>query len=632
MKKAIILLLLVSVTTTIAQDNQLKRVYDSITNQIKSFSKEEIQKKSDELYSRSIQLKDMLYQYRAKKLWALWYEKQGDYNKAIEILKNESTKINSYKPSLLKDEIIVENNYAIAKVSRDKGDLVAATDYYYRSLELAKNRNFTTYIFGNYNGLARVFLIQKNLKEARNYLIKAKKYAKNRRREYQILNNLANINVHLKAYKEAKNNLIEAQDLLEKNDYKSLLNNYNNLAAVYHFTGDAKTSLKYNLRSYDLKLKTKASTKKLIESLMNISTAFTGLKNYKKAELYMERADSLTKVIGSNEVKEQVYHGFRDNYEDIGNYKKAFYYGKLYDKYKDSLISSKTLKETEKLRVAFETRLKDQKIESQVKLIETQSKQKELLILGLVVLAIFLISATVFYYQKIKAQKEAIKNKDALNKVEVAKLIEEQKFKTFVAQVQGQHQERNRIAKDLHDSISGNIAAIKMQLTNLSENHSKEMEAIISNLDTTYGEVRTISHNLIKQASSEQLFTEYFKNLLSLYQTKDFSIEIQFHSEEQLNKIPEGITKEIGKITQELVTNIRKHAYTDTCSVSIIMHDDYVNVLVEDEGVGFDMSKDKKGIGLQNINSRVSKLQGTIEIDSVLNKGTTVNINIPITN
>lgn len=630
MKKAILLLLLVSVTTTIAQDNQLKRVYDSITSQIKSFSKEEIQKKSDELYSRSIQLKDTLYQYRAKKLWPLWYEKQGDYNKALEVLKKESTIINSYKSSLLKDEIIVENNYAIAKVSRDKGDLVTATDYYYRSLELAKNRGLTTYIFGNYNGLARVFLMQKNLTEARNYLIKAKKYAISKKREYKILNNLANINVHLKAYKEAKKNLIEAQGLLEKNDYKSLLNNYNNLAAVYHFMGEAKTSLKYSLKSYDLKLKTNATTKQLAESLINISTSFVGLKDHKKAELYMKKADSLLPAAEFLELKKEVYKSFRDNYEDLFDYKKALHYSKLYEAYKDSLLSSKTLKETEKLRVAFETRLKDQKIESQVELIETQSKQKEYLVSGLIVLVIFLISASVFYYQKIKAQKEAIENKDALNKAEMAKLIEEQKFKTFVAQVQGQHQERNRIAKDLHDSVSGNIAAIKMQLTNLSENHSKEMKAIINNLDTTYGEVRTISHNLIKQASSEQLFTEYFKNLLSLYQTKDFSIEIEFYSEEQLNKIPEHLTKEIGMITQELVTNIRKHAQTNRCSVSIIMHDDYVNILVEDEGVGFDISKDKKGIGLQNINSRVSKLKGTIEIDSALNKGTTVNINIPV--
>lgn len=630
MKKAILLLLLVSVTATIAQDNQLKKDYDSISSQIKSFSKEEIQIKSDKLYSRSIQLKDTLYQYRAKKLWPLWYEKQGDYNKAIKFLKEESTVIDTYKSSLIKDEIIVENNYAIAKLSRDKGDLVAATDYYYRSLELAKSRNLTSYIFGNYNGLARVFLMQKNLKEARNYLIKAKKYARNRRYTYQILNNLANINIHLKVYKEAKENLLEAQSLLKKDDYKSLLNNYNNLGAVYHFMGDAKTSLRYSLKSYDLKLKTNATTKQLAESLMNISTSFVGLKDLDKAEFYMKKAEALLPDAESLELKKEVYKSFRDNYEDLFDYKKALHYSKLYEVYKDSLLSSKTLKETEKLRVAFETRLKDQKIESQVELIENQSKQKEYLVSGLIVLTILLISASVFYFQKITAQKEAIKNKDALNKAEMAKLIEEQKFKTFVAQVQGQHQERNRIAKDLHDSVSGNIAAIKMQLTSLSENHSKEMKAIINNLDTTYGEVRTISHNLIKQAFSEQLFTKYFINLLSLYQTKDFSIEIEFYPEERLNEIPEDITKEISMIVQELITNIRKHAKTNSCSVSLTMHDAYLNVLVEDEGVGFDSSKDKKGIGLENVNSRVHKLKGTIEIDTVLNKGTTININIPV--
>ena len=60
------------------------------------------------------------------------------------------------------------------------------------------------------------------------------------------------------------------------------------------------------------------------------------------------------------------------------------------------------------------------------------------------------------------------------------------------------------------------------------------------------------------------------------------------------------------------------------------MHDSYLNVIIEDNGLGYNINKRKIGIGLNNITSRIKSINGTLDIDSLKGKGTTVNINIPV--
>ena len=79
-----------------------------------------------------------------------------------------------------------------------------------------------------------------------------------------------------------------------------------------------------------------------------------------------------------------------------------------------------------------------------------------------------------------------------------------------------------------------------------------------------------------------------------------------------------------------MITNIIKHAKAKKCTISIILHENYLNLIVEDNGVGFDFKKTIKGIGLNNISSRIKSMNGSLDIDSSKEKGTTININIPI--
>jgi len=89
----------------------------------------------------------------------------------------------------------------------------------------------------------------------------------------------------------------------------------------------------------------------------------------------------------------------------------------------------------------------------------------------------------------------------------------------------------------------------------------------------------------------------------------------------------------IFRIIQELITNVIKHAQATEVTVHLTPHDDVLNVMVEDNGRGFDVSQIKRGatMGLYSIQKRIENAGGSVFIDSIPNKGTTVIIDIPLT-
>jgi signal transduction histidine kinase len=81
---------------------------------------------------------------------------------------------------------------------------------------------------------------------------------------------------------------------------------------------------------------------------------------------------------------------------------------------------------------------------------------------------------------------------------------------------------------------------------------------------------------------------------------------------------------------QELLTNIIKHAEATEVTIQFSEDENMLNVMVEDNGKGFDVNKIKYGLGLTNIEKRLEKIEGDIVIDSAIGNGTTIILNIPL--
>jgi signal transduction histidine kinase len=96
------------------------------------------------------------------------------------------------------------------------------------------------------------------------------------------------------------------------------------------------------------------------------------------------------------------------------------------------------------------------------------------------------------------------------------------------------------------------------------------------------------------------------------------------------DSLSEAIKFTIYRIVQEIMHNVVKHASANHVSVSITQTDDGINLMVEDDGKGFDKDLAEMGLGLKNIHSRVKLLNGYFDVDSAISRGTIFNITIPL--
>jgi signal transduction histidine kinase len=199
--------------------------------------------------------------------------------------------------------------------------------------------------------------------------------------------------------------------------------------------------------------------------------------------------------------------------------------------------------------------------------------------------------------------------------------------------IEGQEIERERIAKDLHDSLGGLLSTIKLQFDHVSSiNHElhlmKEYTTAHQLLDTAVDEVRTISRNLQPGALQNLGLVSAIKDLINRYEGENYP-DIDFQYYEMPEKMDKMISLSIYRIIQELFYNSIKHANANEILIQINTEDDELVIQYEDDGVGFDQNNLKrKGMGLENIKSRVNYMHGSIAIESEKDKGMAVMIRV----
>jgi signal transduction histidine kinase len=205
----------------------------------------------------------------------------------------------------------------------------------------------------------------------------------------------------------------------------------------------------------------------------------------------------------------------------------------------------------------------------------------------------------------------------------------------------GQENERRRIGRDIHDGIGPLLSFMKLGLDSFiddlhNQNPSINTEAldnISETIDSLTVDLRSLSHSLVPRLLDEFGLCPAFENLIyRLNETKKASIELYTNIEKD-KRLDHEIELNIFRCGQELLSNAVKHSKAKNILVQVILHKESIVLMVEDDGVGFKKDKiqpENFGIGLTNIDTRVRLLNGVFTLDSVLNKGTVVSIEIPL--
>ena len=212
--------------------------------------------------------------------------------------------------------------------------------------------------------------------------------------------------------------------------------------------------------------------------------------------------------------------------------------------------------------------------------------------------------------------------------------IEAEKTKKVSSLIDGQEMERQRLSRDLHDSLGQSILAVKIKLEQAkSANIEKNQQIINETLElirNTIYEIRNISNDLMPPVL-EAFGVEYGLKNLCKDTSANTGISISFKCE----NIPESLDKKLQiylyRISQEAINNITKHSQATEASIKITCVDNNIFLNIADNGKGFDSNKiNIQGNGILNIKQRVELLKGECSLLTSIGKGTRISIKIPI--
>jgi signal transduction histidine kinase len=190
---------------------------------------------------------------------------------------------------------------------------------------------------------------------------------------------------------------------------------------------------------------------------------------------------------------------------------------------------------------------------------------------------------------------------------------------------------------ELHDDLAGNVAFVKTKieseiLNSTDETSKARLTDLSKNVSDLYEKTRSKSHSWYSQSKNE-IELSFKRRIQTLFDNglpgDQYKKEIEI-DDEALTSVPLKIKIELLYIIQEAIINILKHAKAH--HVSILIYQDIEGLVLQviDDGIGFSQTKKKAGIGLNSIKERVAVLKGNLQINSVNNKGTSINISIPL--
>ncbi|WP_185290386.1 ATP-binding protein [Chryseobacterium lactis] len=288
-------------------------------------------------------------------------------------------------------------------------------------------------------------------------------------------------------------------------------------------------------------------------------------------------------------------------------------------------------KKEQQLRLAkLETQQKNNDINSYKKLLAFKEKINTYYIVFIFIFIVLILLLLYAYKQRVKS----IKQRDELHALALEKEKQNSKISTLTALLEGQEQERGRLARDLHDGLGGLLSGTKLQLSYLDPHHSETIEEGISKsidqIDGAVEELRRVAHNLMPDLLMKYGLEVAIQEFASRISNNGLDIHTEFIG--YTNSISQEKQLILYRIIQELVNNAIKHASPSEIIIQISEEEKVLNLTVEDNGKGFDRTDldMRKTAGFHNIELRVQFLKGTMNITSELNIGTSIELQIPI--
>lgn len=397
---------------------------------------------------------------------------------------------------------------------------------------------------------------------------------------------------------------------------------FNDLLGQYH----SHSTLKYDSAIYHFKIALDTITPFNIPFdqalvLQHLGEVYLKKADYASCIQYSKSASELARKLDMNNVLFYTLKNLSLAYEALGNYPESYKYLKAFLVVSDTLQNRNNRKLVMELEARYQTKEKERRLAEQVETIQKKTLTNYLLAGGL--LAFGCISVLIFIL---------VRNKQKLQHQRINELETEKQLAATEAVLKGEEQERSRLAKDLHDGLGGMLSGIKYSFQNVKENlimtpdNQERFERGLDMLDSSIKEMRRVAHNMMPEALVKFGLDAALKDFCNDI-NKTGALKVIYLSNGLEDTTMEQTTAiTIFRIVQELLNNTLRHASATSAIVQVSNNKGEIILTVEDDGKGFDNSafNQSKGIGWNNIQSRVNFLKGKLDVRSEEGKGTSV--------
>ncbi|MDX1476876.1 MAG: ATP-binding protein [Saprospiraceae bacterium] len=327
------------------------------------------------------------------------------------------------------------------------------------------------------------------------------------------------------------------------------------------------------------------------------------------------------------------HHLLGSIYQDRQEYQQALVHLGAYYHLRDSLKTVTINRNLDSLNVKFETARKEKQIADQSLEIQRKTNQRNLLLGGLAMALWFGTFLVLYFWNRQRLTRKLAAQEAEISQQRIAQLEQEKQLLAMHSMIEGQEAERIRIARDLHDGLGGLLGTVKAHFSVIqNEIHKLESlnvyDEVDKLIDTASAEVRRISHNMAPHALRFGGLKDALHDLSVQLRTHGLAVTFEWPGDDiELEQSSEVM---LYRIVQELTNNVIKYAQASQLLIQFNRVEDELSIIVEDNGRGFDVEQASMGLGLKSVESRVTFLHGSLDIDSVEGEGTTVTIQMPL--
>jgi len=510
-----------------------------------------------------------------------------------------------------------------------KSDYSNALDNYFKALRLFEKSNHVEGTAGVLANIGEVYQLKNETALAKKYILQSMEVNKEQKNivsyldAAQTLANLYGMNNQFDSALAIDKMGVAIADSLGLNRNKSSF--YNNMGNCYMYSNRPDSARYFFLECLRLD-STAGNLPFMVDNYLTLGQLSLQQNQMLQGEQYFKKAITLADSIQELNMKSTAWKGLSTLYRQQNNFAQAIIAKDSATAVKDRIINEKSVNRIAELQELYETEKKEQTILLQ----QTKLSKQRLLLIGSVLLFALLILLGWMLHRKDKLKKEK----------ELQSHLMQQREKATLDILMAEEHERRRIAVELHDGVGQvmiaawmNLQVVESQMGSMDPAQQQLISKVTSMVGEGCKEVREVSHAMMPNALLNKGLVGAIRDFTQ--QIDKAVISINLHTEGLDSPIDDMVETILYRVIQESINNTIKHANANQLDISIHNNETGISLLIEDNGKGFDVQKmrqnerENTGLGLQNIQSRIAFLQGTVEWDSSEGNGTVVTIFIP---